>query len=114
MESGVCSADYAPSRNTPHGESIGLSPFMQENEHDGRQLFVDLEPEPSVAKKKETLLALRSWLRTIVRDMKAHWRPRWVYGGTGSDGKCYVTTCATARAGCPLEELQHELHELFL
>ena len=45
---------------------------------EGRTLFVELENEPSLTRRKETFVALKGWARQLVGDVKVLWAPRWL------------------------------------
>ena len=97
--------------------------FAHGNEYKSRTIYVELEPSPKLARRKETFLTLRSWLRGVVGgDVKAHWQSyqishpelsRRVFGGVHDNNRCYVTSAAATAAGVSLEELQQELNEIF-
>ena len=100
-----------------------LATYASENQIEGRTLFIELENEPSLARKKETFVALKGWMKQLVGDVKAMWAPRWllcvptrtrqILGGIGSDGKVFVTQLAADRASIAFEELKDELAENF-
>ena len=86
-------------------------------------MFIELELEPSQARRKNTFIALKGWLKQLVGDFKAIWAPRWILcdtirtrqilGCISANGEVFVTALAAERAGISHEELCQELEEIF-